>query len=66
MILFENVIFLIVYLVQLLVPDVSSQVQEDIDRQRYTEQRHQTPPKNPSQVKKAIRKAKTSIQSAVK
>ncbi|CAF1322670.1 unnamed protein product [Rotaria sordida] len=49
MIIFENVIYLIVYLVELMVPDVSSHVQEAIDRQRYSEQSHRdSPPKTPS------------------
>ncbi|CAF0918307.1 unnamed protein product [Rotaria sordida] len=52
MIIFENVIYLIVYLVELMVPDVSSHVQEAIDRQRYSEQSHRdSPPKTPSAVK---------------
>ncbi|CAF3995679.1 unnamed protein product [Rotaria sp. Silwood2] len=67
MIIFENVIYLIVYLVQLMVSDVSSQVQEGIDRQRYGEQSHQdSSPKNPSAVEEAIQIMKTKSEATEK
>ncbi|CAF3378318.1 unnamed protein product [Rotaria sp. Silwood1] len=67
MIIFENVIYLIVYLVQLIIPDVSSQVQEGIDRQRYSDPSHQDSPlETPSAVEKAIQNLKTKRETTEK
>lgn len=62
MILFENLIFLVVYLIQLIIPDVSSETQEDIDRQRFNNNHHRTPVENLSDVKKILQEKLSILQ----
>lgn len=55
LIIFENVIYFIVYLIQLLVPDIDSGIQDAIDRHRYSEQhRRNSSSTNPYKVKNTL------------
>lgn len=59
MIIFENVIYLSVYLIQLVIPDVSGGIRDAVDRQRYSEQHHRiNRPQRPSDVEEVIEKLK--------
>ena len=59
MIIFENVIYLTVYLLQLLIPDVASGIRDAVDRQRYSEQHNRTNrPRWPSDVEEVMEKLK--------
>lgn len=48
MIVFENLIYFFVYLIQSIIPDVSSKTQEGIDRQRYYQNSAKDAAKKPS------------------
>lgn len=66
MLIFENVIYLIVYLFQLVVPDVSSRVQEFIDQHRYMEQhRGASPSECPSDVQKMMENFTKKVRSII-
>ena len=67
MIIFENVIYLIVYLFQLIVPDIPSGVQEGIDKQRYGERHHRaSSSKKPFEVKEIVKEMANEKELAKK